>query len=133
MSDIEETDRAQSALRTRLELAAKEKLIEVIVRLAADSEESAARIQRKGLYQGWPGSKRSRTGMYRNAADQRLRRGGRTANYGSEHPSALGVETSWKQVGNKEASGGTQIRCTKGASGTLGSCELLRCSNLEPG
>ena len=30
--------------RLRLELAAKEKLIEVILRLAADSEESAARI-----------------------------------------------------------------------------------------
>jgi hypothetical protein len=44
MSYLEETDRAQSALRTRLELAAKEKLIEVILRLAADSEESAARI-----------------------------------------------------------------------------------------
>jgi hypothetical protein len=44
MSYLEETDRAQSALRTRLELPAKEKLIEVIMRLAADSEESAARI-----------------------------------------------------------------------------------------
>ena len=44
MSYVEETDRAQSALRARLELAAKEKLIEVILRLAADSEESAARI-----------------------------------------------------------------------------------------
>ncbi len=44
MSHPEETVRAQSALRTRLELATKEKLIDVLVRLAADSEESAARI-----------------------------------------------------------------------------------------
>ena len=44
MSYLEETDRAQSPLRARLELAAKEKLVEVILRLAADSEESAARI-----------------------------------------------------------------------------------------
>jgi hypothetical protein len=44
MSYLEETDCAPSALRTRLELATKEKLIELIVRLAADSEESAARI-----------------------------------------------------------------------------------------
>lgn len=44
MSYLEGTDGAPSALRTRLELASKEKLIEVILRLAADSEESAARI-----------------------------------------------------------------------------------------
>ncbi len=36
--------RSQPTLRTRLEIASKEKLIELIERLAADSEESAARI-----------------------------------------------------------------------------------------
>ena len=44
MSHLEETDGAQSALRARLELTSKEKLIEVIERLAADSEQNAARI-----------------------------------------------------------------------------------------
>ena len=45
MSHLEETDLAESVLRKRLELASKEKLIGVIVRLAADSEENAARIE----------------------------------------------------------------------------------------
>jgi hypothetical protein len=42
--DPRETRSCSVSPRTRLELAAKEKLIEVILRLAADSEESAARI-----------------------------------------------------------------------------------------
>ena len=44
MNYLEGIDGAPSTLRTRLELASKEKLIEVILRLATDSEESAARI-----------------------------------------------------------------------------------------
>jgi hypothetical protein len=44
MSHDDETDSAPSVLRARLELASREKLIEVIERLAADSAESAARI-----------------------------------------------------------------------------------------
>jgi hypothetical protein len=44
MSHDDATDSAPSGLRARLELASREKLIEVIERLAADSAESAARI-----------------------------------------------------------------------------------------
>jgi hypothetical protein len=44
MSHDDEADSAPSVLRARLELASREKLIEVIERLAADSAESAARI-----------------------------------------------------------------------------------------
>jgi len=44
VSYLEETEDAQSAIRARLELAFNEKLIEVIERLAADSEQNAARI-----------------------------------------------------------------------------------------
>jgi hypothetical protein len=43
MSHDDEADSAHSVLRARLELASREKLIEVIERLAADSAESAAR------------------------------------------------------------------------------------------
>jgi phage gp46-like protein len=44
MSHDDATDSAPLGLRARLELASREKLIEVIERLAADSAESAARI-----------------------------------------------------------------------------------------